>query len=400
MDTMTEGVAPRDGSVRSRARAFGQSLGSRDRGALAYVAGKARKQPLIAAAVIVTVLSAVYWLFIATPRYVSEAHVIVQKTDLSSGVPTDLASALMDGGAGDKGDQLLLRDYLLSTGMMQKLDAELHLREHWSQGWVDPVTRLWFGRADEDLYAYYRDRISVEYDEYDGVIVITAEAFDSETAQAITRAMVSDGGEFMNELAQNLALQQVSFLETQVQRLGERAMVTRQEVTRYQNQNGLVSPEQSAQVVSAIISQLEARRSELQIQLASMEAYLVADHPSLVELRQQIAAIDSQLVRERSRLAGNGRGGRINSQVEEFQRLRLQAEFAQNLYQNALTALEKGRIEGGRTIKAMSVIQPPTLPDKPVRPRRIYNTVLVTLVVLLLVGLLQLIVAVVRDHRD
>ena len=360
----------------------------------------ARKHPLLATALLVVLLSAIYWLFIATPRYVSEAHVIVQKTDMSSGVPTDLASALIDGGAGDTGDQLLLRDYLLSVGMMQKLDREIGLREHWSQGWVDPITRLWFGRTDENLHEYYLDRISVEYDEYDGVIVITAEAFDPEFAHEITQRMVADGGKFMNQLAQNLALEQVAFLESQVQRLSDRAMETRQEVTRYQNRNGLVSPEQSAQAVSAIISRLEARRSELQIQLASMGAYLVDDHPSLIEIRQQIAAVDRQISQERSKLAGNSRGNRLNSQVEEFQRLQLQAEFAQNLYRNALTALEKGRIEGGRTIKAMSVIQPPTLPDSAIRPHRLYNTVLVALVMALVLGLLNLIIAVVRDHRD
>lgn len=361
---------------------------------------KARRNPLMAVVIAVIVVSAIYWLLIATPRYVSESHVIVQQTDLSAGVPSDLASALMDAGAGDAGDQLLLRDYLLSKGMMQQLNADLDLRAHWSQGWVDPITRLWFGHTDEDLHEYYLDRISVEYDEYDGVIVITAEAFDPETAQAITSAMVADGGEFMNELAQNLALEQVAFLETQVQRLGDRAMATRQAVTRYQNRNGLVSPEQSAQAVSAMINRLEARRSELQIQLASMGAYLVADHPSLVEIRQQIAAIDRQMTQERTRLAGNTRGNRLNSQVEEFQQLQLQAEFAQNLYRNALTALEQGRIEGGRTIKAMSVIQPPTLPGEPIRPDRLYNTILVALVALLIFGLLKLIIAVVRDHRD
>ncbi|WP_144096976.1 chain-length determining protein [Croceicoccus sediminis] len=327
----------------------------------------------------------------------SESHIIVQNTDLSNSGPTDLASALIDGAGGNSADQLLLRDYLLSVGMMQKLEDELDIREHWSQSWIDPISRLWFGYTDEDLYEYYLDRITVEYDEYDGVIVITAEAFDAETAHAITSTMVRDGGEFMNRMAQDLALEQVRFLETQVERLGDRAMAERQAVTSYQNRNGLVSPEQSAQALTAIIAQLERQRSELKIELSSMGAYLVSDHPSLVEIRQQIAAIDSQIAQERRRLSG---GEQLNTKVEQFQQLQLKAEFAQNLYQNALTALEKGRIEGGRTIKAMSVIQPPTLPEEPTRPSRFYNTALFILVVVMLAGLFHLVVAIVRDHKD
>lgn len=388
-------MAPRDqGAMASGTH--GQRLRNATRRAIAI----ARDKPFLSMALVVSVLAAIYWLLIATPRYVSESHVIVQNTDLGASVPTDLASALISGTGGNTDDQLLMRDYLLSRGMMQRLDAEVDLAGHWSQWWIDPLSRLWSPGNDEDLYQYYLDRISVEYDEYDGVIVINAEAFDAEMAQRITQVMVKDGGEFMNTLAQDLALQQVSFLEDQVQRLGGRAIATRQAVTRYQNRNGMVSPEQSAQALSAIINQLEAQRSELKIQLASMGAYLVEDHPSLVELRQQINAIDRQIIQERQRLAGNGRGERLNSQVEEFQTLQLQAEFAQNLYQNALTALEQGRIEGGRTIKAMSIIQPPTLPGTATAPSRLYNTFLVALVAFLLAGLAHLIVAVIRDHKD
>ncbi|MBS7671196.1 hypothetical protein [Croceicoccus gelatinilyticus] len=363
---------------------------------MAVVRSKAKASPLLSGAIVVTLLAAIYWLLIATPRYVSQAHVIVQNTDLGASAPTDLASALIDG-AGNSDDQLLLRDYLLSVGMMQKLDEELDLRTHWSQSWIDPFSKLWFGYTDEDLHEYYLKRITVEYDEYNGVLVISSEAFDPETAQAITSHMVRDGGAFMNEMAQGLALEQVAFLETQVQRLGDRAMAERQAVTNYQNRNGLVSPEQSAQALTAIIADLERQRSELKIELSSMGAYLVADHPSLVEIRQQIAAVDRQIIQERQRLTG---GERLNSQVEEFQQLQLKAEFAQNLYRTALTALEQGRVEGGRTIKAMSVIQPPTMPGEAIRPARLYNTFLVALVAFLLAGLAHLIVAVIRDHKD
>ncbi len=374
--------------------------GERMRDALQTARSRALRTPLMFAALAVSVLAAIYWLLIATPRYVSEAHVIVQETDLGASVPTDLASALISGTGGNTADQKIMRDYLLSRGMMQKLDRQLDLRDRWSSGWIDPLSRLWVWGSDENLYEYYRDRISVEYDEYDGVIVIQAEAFDPETANAITTMMVKDGGQFMNELAQNLALEQVSFLENQVENLGGRAMTARRAVISYQNRNGVVSPERSAEALGAIINRLEAQRSELKIKLASMGAYLVDDHPSLVEIRQQINAIDQQISQERSRLAGNGAGRRLNSQIEEFQRLQLEAEFAQNLYQNALTALEQGRIEGGRTIKAMSIIQPPTMPNVATAPSRLYNTILVALVAFLLAGLAHLIIAVIRDHRD
>jgi capsular polysaccharide transport system permease protein len=70
------------------------------------------------------------------------------------------------------------------------------------------------------------------------------------------------------------------------------------------------------------------------------------------------------------------------------------------MYKTSLTALESGRVEATRTVKQVSVIQTPTKPEYALEPRRIYNTVLLMLVVLLLAGVANLLVAIVRDHKD
>ena len=86
--------------------------------------------------------------------------------------------------------------------------------------------------------------------------------------------------------------------------------------------------------------------------------------------------------------------------LEEIQRLELEAGFAQELYKSALAALEQGRIEAVRTLKKVSVLQAPTLPEYPLQPRRVYNTVVTALLAVLLAGVLNLIIIIVRDHRD
>ena len=48
------------------------------------------RRRIIGAAVVFSALSAVYWAFIASDRYVSEAHVIIQRTDFAGG-PLDEA---------------------------------------------------------------------------------------------------------------------------------------------------------------------------------------------------------------------------------------------------------------------------------------------------------------------
>ncbi|MDR1647017.1 MAG: hypothetical protein LBR88_03140, partial [Zoogloeaceae bacterium] len=89
-------------------------------------------------------LGTAYWLAMASDRYVSEANVIIRKTD-SVGVPALDIPMLVSGiSAVNRSDQLLLREYLLSVDMLRKLDAALDLRSHFSDHERDIVSRMWF----------------------------------------------------------------------------------------------------------------------------------------------------------------------------------------------------------------------------------------------------------------
>lgn len=358
-----------------------------------------RRNPIFGIALAFSLLSAVYWLLIASDRYVSEAHVLVQRTELSASPVPDISTLLSGSATGNRADQLILRDYLMSIDLVRKLDRELDLRSHYSSWGIDPFSRMQSDPTIEELRDYYLSRVSIEYDDYTGVLVIKAQGFDPATAQKIARTLVREGERFMNGMAHGLARDQVAFLEGQVNTLGRRAMEARRAVLSYQNRNGLVSPEAVTEAIGGIIASLEAQRTELQTKLTAMQAYLVADNPALVELQQQIDAINAQIEEENARLAAP-QGGKLNSKIEEFQRLEMEAKFAQDLYQTALVALEKNRVESTRAVKKMSIVQAPSMPEYSQEPRRLHQTILYAIVAMLVAGVVYLLMAIVRDHRD
>lgn len=359
----------------------------------------AKRNPVLAAAVVFSLLSTIYWMLVASDRYVSQADVIVQRTELTGGNPTDLAGLLTGVSSVNRADQLILREYLRSMDMVKKLDVQLNLRGHYTSWGIDPISRLGSDPTLEELHRYYLTRTSIEFDDYSGVLVIKAEGFDPATAQEIARTLVREGERFMNEMAHSLARDQVTFLEGQVTQLSRRAMQARRAVINYQNKHGLVSPEVAAETISGIVAQLEAQRTELETQLSSRQSYLVPDHPSIVETQQQINAVNRQIEQEMAKLTSPA-GGKLNTQLEEFQRLEMEAVFAQELYKTALVALEKGRVEGTRAIKKMSIVQNPNLPEYAEKPARLYNSILYIIIALIIAGIIHLLMAIVRDHRD
>ncbi|RYZ00867.1 MAG: chain-length determining protein [Comamonadaceae bacterium] len=358
------------------------------------------RRRIIGAALICSLLAAIYWMLVASDRYVSEAHVIVQRTDLAGGQGMDFQS-LLTGGSGNRPDQLLLRDHLRSVDMLRKIDAKLDLRKHYSDSEHDILSRMWDDETSiERFHAHFLSRTEIEFDDYGGVIVIKAQAYDPKTAHAIATMLVQEGERFMNQMAHDLAQAQVGFLEGQVSTMNQRAIMARRAVLDYQDRKGLASPQASAESIAAIVARLESQRTDLQTQRSSLLTYLVPDHPNVVMLNQQLAAVERQIGQEQARLAAPSGGRTLNRTVEEFQRLEMDAAFAQDVYKTSLVALERGRVEATRTIKKVSQLQAPSMPEHPMEPRRLYNTVVFLLLAMLLATIAQMLVTIVRDHQD
>jgi capsular polysaccharide transport system permease protein len=344
--------------------------------------------------------SVVYWTLIASDRYVSEANVIIQKTDEISNPGVDVSAIVPDAATPSRADQLLLREYLLSVDMLGKLDASLDLRSHFSSRRWDPVSRMWIKNApSERFYQYWLNRIDVDYDDYSGVLHIRAQAYDPKTAEAIANMMVREGEAHMNQLGHELAQSQVDFLAKQVTLAQDRLRDASTTLIDFQNRKGLIAPQATAESINVLIEKLEGQKADVETQLASLPATLSPDQPTVVMLRKNLNALEQQISQKRAELASPSRRT-LNYTIDEFQRLQMQVGFAQDMYKTALSALEKGRMDAARTLKIVSILQAPTKPNYPLEPERLYNAIVTLLLAAALAGVVKLIESIILDHVD
>lgn len=344
-------------------------------------------------------LSSIYWIF-SSDRYVSESIVLIQNTE-QIGVPSfDITTVLGGIGSISKPDQLLLREHLLSVDMLKKLDAALNLRAHYSDRRHDFGSRMWFEDASiEWFHRHYLSRVTVDFDDYAGVLRIRVQAYDAAMAQAIALMLVREGERYMNEMSHALARAQVEFLDTQVASAHEQLLKASQILLDFQNQKGLVSPKATVGSIYSIIGKLEGQRTELQTQLASLPRNLDRNHPTRKSLEQSLLAVERQIAQEHAKLASTS-GMPLNSLVEEEQRLEMDLEFKKAVYKTALAGLEKGRMDAARTLKQVSVLQMPVLSEYAMEPRRIYGVVATVCITVLLIGIMNLLKSVILDHVD
>lgn len=346
----------------------------------------------------VCLAAVVYWGLIASDLYVSEARVVVERSDGVGSNAADFSSLLLGNTAPQ--DLLLLRDYLQSVDMLKKLEAKLHLRSHYADSHRDLLSRLWFEDASmERLHDYYLRRVSVEYDDFSHVLQIRAEGYTAEMAHAITRELVSEGERFMNEMTHRIASEQVIYIEKQAREQGERLKAARQALLAFQNANGLVSPRGEVESLSSVVANAEGTLTELNVKRNALMDVFTPQSPAIQQLDAQIGAVERQIAEQRGRLVSS-KGKGLNKVVEEHDRLQAAAEFAFDIYKTALGALEKARIDATRKLKNVAVVQSPTLPEYPIQPRRLYNIMVFVLVTAMLAGVVQLLSAIIRDHRD
>lgn len=364
-----------------------------------------RKKPSLWLATFVAIASIAYWGVIASPRYVSESHVMMQSTSITGQQQSqvDLSGILGSGGPSGgiaRPDQLLLKAYLTSVDMMQKLNSELNLRKHYSNTDIDIISRMWSeDLSNEWFYRYYLRRVEVTFDDASGILIVKTQGFTPEIAQAVNSFMLLEGERYMNAVAQKIALDQVGFLQGQADRAAKRNLEARQSLVSYQNAKGLVSPETTAENIAAIISSLESKLAELRAKKKVMSSYINPNSPSIIEVDFNISALESQIEQEQRRLTSKS-GKTLNKSVEEYQRLQLAAEFAQEMYKNTLATLERGKLQAASQLKKLTVIQTPTFPQYPLEPRRIFNSFVYLVFILLITGIFHLIAAIIRDHKD
>lgn len=345
-----------------------------------------------------TVLVGFYWAVWATDRYVSRATVVLESPQIA---PPEISfSSLMGGGAGgNTSDLLMLREYLRSTDMLREVTEAMPFRAQYSEN-GDWFSRLRDRDAPmESLHDYYLRQVSVEMDDYAGVLNISVQAYDPGFARDLANLLLEAGEAHMNEMGQRLAEEQVRFLEEQVESVHRRLQARRDALLEFQNREGLVSPTKTVESLSQVIATLEGELAQLRAREKALSSYQSGRSSERVRVRSEIEALREQIDIERDRLA-RAAGDSLNQVSAEYQTLELQAQFAQETYSSALAALENTRIEAARKLKEVSVLQSPMRPEYPVVPESGRNTLIFAIVALIAALIAHMLILIIRDHRD
>lgn len=179
----------------------------------------ARIQQHLARIIIVAPMSllVVYLLIFSQPRYMSESTVAVKRPSDIEGSSLNVGLLLGASNPSSAEDSLYLKEYINSADMLRVLNKMLNFHDAWSQSGLDFINHLAQNTTAEQFLNYYRDRISITYDDKAGLLAIQTQGFTPEFAQLFNQAVLKESERFINELSHRIARDQLNFAQEELQ---------------------------------------------------------------------------------------------------------------------------------------------------------------------------------------
>lgn len=342
-------------------------------------------------------VAVIYFGFIASDRYVSRAELVVKQADQIKMLPDALS--MLGLGGNNHQDMLLIQDYLKSADLLNKLDKEMGLKAHYQSNKGDYFSRLPDNVSREEFLKYYREHLTLRLDDLSGVLTIELQTFNPAYGQKVVGMMLKESEGFINKLGHQVALEQLAFVEKEVDRAYQRLQTEKAKVLEFQNTHHLISPESTSKTRMGLVSQIEGELARQQAQLKQLQSYMRETAPAVISLKSRVDALTQQLVEEQGQLTGSDKNA-MNEVTASYMDVQTQAMLAADLYKTGLVSLEQARIEAYRKLKHLLVISQPTLAEDAEYPRRIYNLATIGVLLCLLYGLVVMGLATLREHQD
>lgn len=344
-----------------------------------------------------TLLSAIYFFFMASGQYESEARFVVrsaQRPDSLGG----LSFLVQLGLQRSQDDSFIVQDFMTSRDVVRELQQRLPLRGMYRTDALDIIAgypSLFYGPREERFYKYFQTMVSVVHTDRTGISTLKVRAFSAENAKEIADTLLQLGEGLVNRLNERLLRDAVGRAEAEVTEAQNRVIAAQATLTTFRNKELLIDPTRNAVALAELIAKLstELATTRAQISEAKMNS---STGPQLPVLERKAIALDEQIASERARVARSSDG--LAERIATYERLTLEREFANKMLSTNEGDLVRAKAEAAKQLLYLERVVEPNLADYPTQPKR-WRSVLTMLVANLLFMLIMwLIFTGIREH--
>lgn len=352
---------------------------------------------LLSSVLLPTLVVFLYLSLFASDMYLSETKFALRNSNQSQSL--DLLSTFFRSSSSSQNDAYIVQTYIGSLDLLTQINSRLHITEHYSDKKHDIWYRLKDRPTQDEILKYWNWAVKTTLDPDTGIMSIQVKAFSPQMAQAICQAILNASEELVNTMNARARTDAISLAQIEVTRAEERIRAANEAMRLYRERTVILDPQAVASGLYGLVNQLESEITKTTAELAEATTYMQVDSPRVVMLRNRLEVLQKQLQTEKARLASQMQGDRpLSALVSEFQSLTLEEEFAQKQLTSAMTSLEAARVQAESKTLYIESFQKPIVPDESLYPRPVIFSLVFMLAAAVLLGLVSLIVAAIREH--
>jgi uncharacterized protein involved in exopolysaccharide biosynthesis len=265
-------------------------------------------------------------------------------------------------------------EILLSREILDRLIEEFDLR------------RLYKAEYIEDALSALEKYTDIEVSQA-GLVRIEVTAPEPQLAADMANAYVRELDRFNRSSNSTQAHFTRTFLERRVGEVAEVLEKTEDTLQEQQEKHNTVTLPQAMLTMVSAQAELEARLQAVRVELGILNRVARPNHPKLVELRNEIRELESEL----------------NAQPKiqmDLARLMRDVKIQETLYALLIEQLERSRIQEVRDTPTVQVVERAQPPEKRSRPRRTQITLVAALLGLIFAVTLSLFIDFVLNDPD
>lgn len=347
-----------------------------------------------------TLIIAVYYAFIASDIYISEAKYSLRIN--SESPSTGFIDSFMPSSSGiefSNEDASIVMEYIHSRELIVKLDQRLKIIDHYSSSDVDFISRLDSDDSLEDFYEYFIDKVEINTDSSSHVSTLRVRAFTPIFSKLVAENIINLSENLVNNMSKRIIDDSLQFARSEVNIAESRVRQASEMLTKFRHETKSINPGQETSAVLNIITGLEATLAVSKTNLIEAQGYMRNSSTQIKVLKGKVLALQQQVEEERKRLNNSQSGDSDYAQlIDGYEPLVLELELATKQYASTLTTLELARIDAQRKQRYLIPFVPPQLPDDPLEPERIKIIITWFISLCIIYALGGLIWAAIKDH--
>lgn len=349
-----------------------------------------------------TLLAVAYYGFIASPVYISESRFVVRMPQKAP--QAGVIGALLQGSGFQRSqdDAFSVHDFMTSRDALQSLDAKLGIRTAFSHPDLDWFSRFplpWADDSFESLFKYYGRHVDVNYDAASSITTLTVRAYERDDAYRINAALLEMGEGLVNRINERARLDLIKFAAADVAEAEAKAKAAALAVANFRNRRAVFDPERQSALQLQQVNKIQDELVIARLQLAQVKALSPAN-PQIGALERRANGLEAEMARQMAKVTGSGSGNSLTDKATDYERLQLERSFAERQMASAMTNLETARSEARRQQLYLERIVQPNKPDEALEPRRLRAIVATFLLGLVCWGVLAMLMAGLKEHRD